>query len=123
MADVVMAGPLFNGQAEVALAEYLRVMPEKIAEKGQEMVREHLNAVIKENRGVYVSRVHVRGLGATQVIGNDMVYSPWLEGTSRRNHSTRFRGYHTFRLIGQELDARAEPMAEEILRPYLARMQ
>ena len=94
MADVTMHGPLFDGRAEVALAEYLRVMPEKIAEKGRGMVREHLNAVIKENRGVYVSRVHVRGLGGTQVISNDMVYSPWLEGVSRRNHSTRFKGYH-----------------------------
>src|SRR5258706_15742352 len=123
MSDVVMTGPLFNGQAEVALAEYLRVMPEKIAAKGKDMVREHLNAVIMANRGVYVSRVHVRGLGATQIISNDMVYSPWLEGVSRRNHSTRFRGYHTFRLIGQELDALAEPMAQEIRRPYLARIQ
>src|SRR5258706_3952179 len=123
MADVVMHGPLFDGRAEAALGEYLRVMPEKIAGKGKDMVREHLNAVIMQNRGVYVSRVHVRSLGGTQIISNDMVYSPWIEGVSRRNHSTRFKGYHTFRLIGQELDARAEPMAEEILRPYLARME
>ncbi len=123
MADVIATGPLFNGQAEVALAEYSRVMPERIAEKGQQMVREHLNAVIKQNRGVYVSRVHVRDLGETQVIGNDMAYSPWLEGTDERNRSTRFKGYHTFRLIGQQLDARAGPMAEEILRPFLARMR
>src|SRR5258707_6094662 len=123
MADMTMTGPIFDGRAEAALAEYLRVMPEKIAEKGQQMVREHLNAVIKENRGVYVSRVHVRDMGSTQVIGNDMVYSPWLEGVDERNRSTRFKGYHTFRLIGQQLDALAGPMAEEILRPYLARMQ
>jgi hypothetical protein len=123
MSEVHEYGPLFDGRAEAALAEYVRVMPEKIADKGRDMVREHLSTVIKENRGVYVSRVHVRPEGSTQVIGNDMVYSPWLEGTSQRNHSTRFRGYHTFRLIGQELDRRAEPMAEEILRPYLNRMQ
>ena len=123
MTEVHTYGPLFDGRAEAALAEYMRVMPEKIAEKGRDMVREHLNAVIKENRGVYVSRVHVRSEGTTQVIDNDMVYSPWLEGTSQRNHSTRFKGYRTFRLIGQELDQRAETMAEEILRPYLNRMQ
>src|SRR5258706_1375575 len=112
MADVTMHGPLFDGRAEVALAEYLRVMPEKIAEKGRGMVREHLNAVIKENRGVYVSRVHVRGLGGTQIISNDIMYSPWLKGVSRREHSTRFKVDHTLLLIAQELDAKATPLAD-----------
>ncbi len=122
MSDVIMIGPIFDGRAQAALDEYVRVMPQKIAEKGQQMVRDHLNTVLKENRGVYVSRVYVRDEASTWVIGNGMVYSPWLEGVSRRNESTRFKGYRTFRLVGQELDSEAEPMAEEILRPYLAEM-
>ena len=117
-----VSGPLFDGRAEAALAEYGRVMPEKIADRGRDMVREHLAGVLRQNRGVYVSRVRVRD-AVNPVIENTMVYSPWLEGVSQRNHSTRFRGYHTFRLIGQELDGKAGEMAEEILRPYLEEMQ
>jgi hypothetical protein len=120
---VIKTGPIFDGRAQAALDAYVREMPKKIAEEGASMVRDRLNTVLRRNRGVYVNRVHVRsGIGG-QVIDNNMVYSPWLEGVSQRNHSTRFKGYHTFRLIGQELDRKAEPMAEEILRPYLNEMQ
>ncbi len=124
MSDVVILGPLADGRAQAALDLYAHEVVQKVAGQGQQMVRDHLNTVIRQNHGVYVSRVNVRDVGADAArIENDMVYSPWLEGTSQRNRSTRFKGYHTFRLVRQQLDAKAEAMAEEILRPYLARMQ
>lgn len=123
MGDVTVSGPLFDGQAQAALDAYAERLPDDIAQEGQQMVRDHLNLVLRQNLGVYVSRVHVRHDFASMVIENDMVYSPWLEGIDERNRSTRFKGYHTFRIIGQRLDDEAEGMAEDILRPYLEEMR
>src|SRR5258708_19688630 len=106
-----MVGRVGDGRGQAGLDVYGHEVVQKIAEQGQQMIRDHLNTVIRQNRGVYVSRVNVRDMGTTQVIENDMVYSPWLEGTSQRNRSTRFKGYHTFRLVRQHLDAKGEAMA------------
>ena len=33
----------------------------------------------------------------------NVVYGPWLEGTSSRNQTTRFKGYHSFQIVRQQL--------------------
>src|SRR5258708_20182224 len=120
MSDVVILGPLADGRAQAALDLYAHEVVQKVAGQGQQMVRDHLNTVIRQNHGVYVSRVNVRDVGADAArIENDMVYSPWLEGTSQRNRSTRFKGYHTFRLVPHPLHPNAEATADKILRPSL----
>lgn len=35
---------------------------------------------------------------------NNVIYGPWLEGTSSRNQTTRFKGYAMFRRTKQQLD-------------------
>ena len=39
-----------------------------------------------------------------RVHDSNVVYGPWLEGTSSRNKTTRFRGYALFRRATQQLD-------------------
>ena len=43
-------------------------------------------------RGIVTTTKGLRGL-----ITDSAEYGPWLEGTSSRNQSTRFKGYHSFR--------------------------
>ena len=57
----------------------------------------------------------------TIVTTADAMYGPWLEGTGSRNQSTRFKGYHGFRLAAQELDAEAEGIADAALQPFVTR--
>jgi hypothetical protein len=44
-----------------------------------------------------------------------VVYGPWLEGVSSRNNSSRFKGYHTFRMVLQEMDKKSEEIAENTI--------
>jgi KDO2-lipid IV(A) lauroyltransferase len=50
--------------------------------------------------------------GETVVTSDLATYGPWLEGTGSRNLTTRFKGYHTFRLVSQQVDEEAGPVAE-----------
>ncbi len=57
------------------------------------------------------------------VVTTDLAsYGPWLEGTGSRNLTTRFKGYHSFRLAGQQLSAESEVIAEQVLIKYIQGM-
>lgn len=62
----------------------------------------------KASTGHYRRSIHTlrRGMQATIDDGR-VVYGPWLEGTSSRNQTTRFRGYASFRRATQYLEKRA----------------
>jgi len=66
--------------------------------------------------------VEVQGLRG-RIGDGDVEYGPWLEGTSSRNQSTRFKGYHTFRKVGQWLETKADDVLEKNIRKAVQRMK
>ena len=92
---------------ESKLAQMLRPRPAGVflsvaeARKGQAShghYRRNLYTVIKDLHGV---------------ISNPVIYSEWLEGVSTRNQTTRFRGYSSFRRVGQELEMQKATIARK----------
>jgi hypothetical protein len=57
----------------------------------------------------------------TIVTTADAAYGPWLEGTGSRNQTTRFKGYHGYRLAAQELEAEAGVIADIEMQPFIER--
>lgn len=141
MADVTLSGPLFNGQAEHAAARGMDAARAKVAEMGEILAGSALMAAIRHHgagravRSVTTtdkSRVYqtgrysmpvIAGPGETIVTTDLATYSAWLEGTGSRNETTRFKGYHSFRLASQELDRIAQGIADDTFQPYLREMQ
>ena len=120
---VTVHGPLFNGQAAAAMRAYIPDMTENVAEMAESRVRAG-TSIFRHPTGAYESRITTRAMGdRAEVHDQNSVYGPWLEGTGSRNRTTRFKGYHFWRKAGQEADARALPVAEQTLQPYLRRMQ
>ena len=139
--NVKCTGPLFDGRADAALARGIDAVHDRVGEVGKELVAAIFTGLIRDNKGRFVggmtttdkSRgyrtgkysmdVVVRDSATTTVITNDIVsYGPWLEGTGSRNETTRFKGYHGFRLATQQLDAMAAGIAEDVLIPYVQEM-
>jgi hypothetical protein len=52
-----------------------------------------------------------------------VTWGPWLEGTSRRNQSTRFKGYHLFRKTRQELQRQAPGIGQRELDKVMPRIR
>lgn len=75
------------------------------------------------SKGTYRSGVHsiVKGLSATITDGG-VVYGPWLEGTSSRNKTTRFKGYKAFRKTKQWLQKEAKAMSDQFANMITARL-
>lgn len=120
--DVRESGALFDGAAAAAFAAYADHVQQHVAEECVSHVRAHLAGVIKVNEGIYESWVHAEHVqDHWEVTDRWIVYGPWLEGDGSRDATTRFHGYHSFRIVSQEFsDHIAEEIALADLPPYLA---
>lgn len=121
---VTKSGPIFDGRASRAVTDFLDEANRVVAERGVNDVRSRLGQVLENPTGAYASKVTTDRASSEQWLITDQgtVYGPWLEGTSSRNQSTRFRGYQTFRKIRQELQGKAAGIAEPILSRFVNRM-
>jgi hypothetical protein len=120
---VEVSGPIYDGRGEEILDRFCAAAADHIADEGEKRVKERLNQVLMHPEGTYVEHVRHEGAGTShRVNDSNIVYGPWLEGESRRNQSTPYKGRHTFRLVGAELERDAVRLAEEVLPPFLAEL-
>lgn len=116
-------GPIFNGEAERAAADYVDAAQTAVAEEGVNLVQARLANVLQHPTGYYQSQIHVASSGQYPAVSDSgVIYGPWLEGVGSRNAKTRFKGYATFRKVRDDLQRRAQSIAEPLLRQYLGRM-
>jgi len=112
------------------IRRYCVTVEEALAEEAVAMIRAYLPTQYKRDRpdphaGLYESMIHTERTVEDQVIVTDtpVVYGPWLEGEGSMNFPrTRFRGYHTFRIIAQRLEMTASEDADRELPPYLGEL-
>lgn len=131
LGDVRMSGPLFDGQAQVAVVEWLETVKLEVGQTGADWIRIAALSMDKSGRGgtghaAEAVRVSKLGLLSDVVIFGGMVkgqvWWPWLEGDSRRNVKSRFKGYHTFRLTRLRLRRYVTPYAQARLSEFIDRM-
>jgi hypothetical protein len=120
--DIDTHGPIFDGRAAAAAHAFVRAAEEEIADTGVELVKAELGRVIRNPSSPPYYQNQIRA-ERSQITDGGVIYGPWLEGVGSRNRTTRFKGYFTFRRVGQRLDRQAKFIAERVLPKYLRRMQ
>lgn len=125
--NVTVSGPLFDGRVDNITRDWLDATKKDVADMG---VQEIHNRALKFNRtgrgtGHYASVISTRQVSPynDQLINDGgIVYGPWLEGASKRNQSTRFKGYHAFRRTRTRLRKLYGEVAQSKLTAYIGRM-
>jgi hypothetical protein len=124
-AYVDVSGPLADGTADRALERWEQNTSQALADEGTAMLRAFPMNKTGRAHGGFQARLHaVRRDRATVEIPGPMItgvtWAPWLEGTSKRNQSTGFGGYHLFRKTRLDLDKKATDIGERELREVMA---
>ena len=115
------SGPLFDGRARSAVRQLSRTVIGRIVRLGEQrldrMLRPRPAGVFlsvdeagrgKASTGHYRRSVHpVVADTWGRIDDGGVVYGPWLEGTSGRNRTTRFKGYSSFRRTRRWLQTQA----------------
>ncbi|MEU6397875.1 hypothetical protein ABZ867_12945 [Streptomyces cinnamoneus] len=124
--EITVSGPLFDGRAAAAFAEYTDEAREQIAEFAEEHVLSLMGMAFRHPTGYYESHVMTERASAdvSRVHDSGVVYGPWLEGVGSRNSPvTRFPGYFHWRRTKALLVQVAPVMAERLLQRYLPRVR
>jgi hypothetical protein len=106
-------GPLFDTRGKIILKRFEHEAEHDIGEDISRKLHMMFGRFFKHQTGRYASRVKARRRGGGVTIGDEgVVYGPWLEGTSSRNMTTRFKGYHIFRRTFETEERHAVRTAE-----------
>lgn len=122
--SVKATGPLFDGRLNRAMDEAVDEAEQEIATIGANHLRDDLGVPpFKHPTGWYRSHITPKRFGALWAIqDSDVIYGPWLAGTSSRNHTTRFKGYAHWRRLITFVNKIARPTTEKIIARALARL-
>lgn len=121
---VKQKGQVFNAAASKAAAtRMITNINESLAQEGVNRVKERLGHVLQHPTGYYQSRIQVKkGSTYRGVTDGGVIYGGWLEGLSSRNKTTRFKGYHVFRDIQQQLAKDKEKLAQPAVTKFVNEM-
>ena len=126
---VDISGPLFDGHAEEVANQVVESAAKEIAVRAQREIRAQAWTMNKSGRGGTgraAAGVLLYDHGTTQVIYGEMikgqVWWPWLEGISKRNDSTPFKGYWTFKTTAGRWDKLGGLILQDKLDERIAEM-
>ena len=119
-----MTGPVFDGRAARAMGKLVDDATKEVADEGVQEVQDRLGSVLRNPTGFYSSRIKSKRLSKDRstVHDSNVVYGPWLEGTSSRNQSTRFKGYATFRKVTQKLQRDVVKITRPVVKRQVRKM-
>jgi hypothetical protein len=138
--DIKLEGPLFDTiKSEKIMRQAVKNTVDNLIEIGEQKLDKTLRPRPggvylsiqeaqkgKASTGNYRRNVHgevKRGMGTAAYVGkihdSDVVYGPWLEGTSSRNKTTRFKGYQSFRKTQDWIE---KTQARKILKKHVDRL-
>jgi hypothetical protein len=117
-------GPIFSGAAAAVIDDITMQAQEEVADAALQAVHSLLNRNIKHPTPYYETQIIHQRLGRVDIVHDrGIIYGPWLEGTSSRNATTRFKGYASFRKARQEVEALTPEIVDRVVAKNIGRLQ
>lgn len=113
--NVRMSGPILEGTAPAMVDTMLVSAVAEVADYTKFEVLMTLDQVLQNPTGFYESQIRDDTVSRLvhRIHDNGVVYGPWLEGVGSRNYPvTRFRGYHTFRVVRNRMAQKSRAIVE-----------
>ena len=121
-------GPLADGSGAHALDQWSQNVAKRLGDEGVKALKAwpFKGGGHGDSEGGFQANLNVLQNGPIARIKGPMItgvtWSPWLEGTSKRNESTRFHGYHLFRKTAQQLRKLSTEIGQQELDKILPKL-
>lgn len=120
-----VSGALADGRAEDAIGEWQERTSQALADEAMKLLGDFPMDKSGRSTGAFRSSLQERRKSQSDVSIPGMrirgvTWGPWLEGTTQRNRSTKFRGYRLFAKTRAELDNMATEIGQRELDAVMA---
>ena len=124
MTTVTISGPFFTQDVHGAVRDAVHEVVREVSEYGAEAVKDQLYPGHGVLSGKFRSSISGQVTQSRHglVFARDAIKGPWLEGTSRRNQTTRFKGYAMFRRGRDRADREAQKIADKIINQLMRKL-
>ncbi len=114
--EVTFRGPFFaTFKRQSIMREFIRSAVARVTVLTQEELHVAMGRKFKHPTGHFESQMMMTVVSDRQrVISDPVVYGAWLEGTSRRNQSTRFKGYRIWKMTRRKMKKLGTAIAQAI---------
>lgn len=120
---VVPSGPIFDGTGPAILRQGIVDARDKTIEEGLNEVQAG-TSVFQHPTGRYYGALRVvKTERSAKVEPGRLPYVAWVEGTSSRNRTTRFKGYKVFERAFNRFAAYAVDLFWSHLKPYVDKLR
>ena len=125
---VKLSGPFFRENVPLVIGAALRAAVGDVVAEGERAVKLQLYPGHGWVTGRYAGGIHgeMAPVSASPhgiIHDSQVIYGPWLEGTSSRNETTRFKGYAMFRNAKQQLERKKRGILEHRIQQALRRLK
>ena len=119
--SVTMRGAIVEGKTAKPAADLIRAIDKAVAEDTKDTWFRLLRKSVRKWTGAYGRTIKVKHTAKQSIVSDfgAQPYGPWLEGTSRRNRATRFKGYHALKRARAEVQQRAGKIGEKVTAKHL----
>ena len=120
--QTTLSGPLFEADARGVVTDALNGAVKDLADLGDQRLHAAFPEGLPVKTGYLESQVRTAIYGPAAILDDgSVVYSSWVEGTSSRNQTTRFKGYATWRRTLDYLNNEALPDVAQSAADLIAR--
>jgi hypothetical protein len=127
--QVNVRGPLFEGRDKPIMRKFNEDAKQLVAKAGEQQIRERVTRRAKHPSGkpgghfaaAIVTKDYKKGRTITAEYPQ-ILRGPWLEGSSTRNASTRFKGWRMFRLTRTWLRRNYMKLIQDLLDKAVAEL-
>jgi len=126
--DVEMRGAWFRNRHDPVVREFNEKAKTLVTKHGQDEVQQRIRKQAtrsKRSTGAFAKAVVVKDFAKGRTVIAEypqVLYGPWLEGTSTRNESTRFKGYRAFKLTRGRLRKNVGDLVQDLFREAVAKL-
>lgn len=121
---VKQKGIIFEkSKSKAAAARMVIRINEALAQEGVNRVKNRLGQVLQNPTGYYESNITIERRSTYRgVTDSGVPYGGWLEGIDPRNRTTRFKGYHTFRIVQASMAQDKESIAQPYVNDFISEL-
>lgn len=120
---VDLSGPFTSADIGAALSDMVRECLRVVADQASANVHTNAEMFFRHPTPYYETQIHRFRQGGAELVGDrGVVYGPWLEGTGSRNRTTRFKGYHLWRLATQRTEQEAPHLLRDVVDRHMRQL-